>query len=34
LETPGGGGYGNAQERPEELIRNDLAQGYVSGKKS
>lgn len=32
LETPGGGGYGNAQERPEELIRNDLAQGYVSGK--
>jgi N-methylhydantoinase B len=33
LETPGGGGYGNAQERPEELIRNDLAQGYVSGKK-
>ena len=34
LEAPGGGGYGNAQERPEELIRNDLAQGYVSGKKS
>ncbi len=34
LETPGGGGYGNAQERSEELIRNDLAQGYVSGKKS
>ena len=34
LETPGGGGYGNAQERHEELIRNDLAQGYVSGKKS
>ncbi|MDA8578421.1 hydantoinase B/oxoprolinase family protein [Rhodobacteraceae bacterium] len=34
LETPGGGGYGNAQDRPEELIRNDLAQGYVSGKKS
>ena len=34
LETPGGGGYGNAQERPEELMRNDLAQGYVSGKKS
>ena len=34
LETPGGGGYGNAQERPEELIRNDLAQGYFSGKKS
>ena len=34
LETPGGGGYGNAQERPEELIRNDLTQGYVSGKKS
>ena len=34
LETPGGGGYGNAQERPEELIRNDLAQGYISGKKS
>ena len=34
LETPGGGGYGNARERPEELIRNDLAQGYVSGKKS
>ena len=32
LETPGGGGYGNAQERPQELIRNDLAQGYVSGK--
>ena len=34
LESPGGGGYGKAQERPEELIRNDIAQGYVSGKKS
>ena len=30
LETPGGGGYGDPQERPLELIRRDLALGYVS----
>ncbi|MBC6406989.1 MAG: hydantoinase B/oxoprolinase family protein [Rhodobacteraceae bacterium] len=26
----GGGGYGNAQERPLALIKRDLAQGYIS----
>ena len=30
LETPGGGGYGDASLRNEENIANDLRQGYVS----
>ena len=32
LETPGGGGYGNPHSRPQNLIDNDIGQGYVSGK--
>ena len=32
LETPGGGGYGEAAERPSELTEQDLRQGYVTGK--
>ena len=32
LETPGGGGYGDAAERPSELTEQDLRQGYVTGK--
>lgn len=32
LETPGGGGYGNPNSRPQNLIDNDIEQGYVSGK--
>ena len=31
LETPGGGGYGKPADRPQHLIDNDIAQGYVSG---
>ena len=31
LETPGGGGYGKSGDRPQYLIDNDIAQGYVSG---
>jgi N-methylhydantoinase B len=31
LETPGGGGYGKPADRPQYLIDNDIAQGYVSG---
>ncbi|MDG1936823.1 MAG: hydantoinase B/oxoprolinase family protein [Paracoccaceae bacterium] len=34
LETPGGGGYGNAKNRPQKLIDNDIDQGYVSGKRT
>ena len=31
LQTPGGGGYGKPADRPQHLIDNDIAQGYVSG---
>jgi N-methylhydantoinase B len=30
LETPGGGGYGQAGERPRELLERDLALGYTT----
>ena len=30
LETPGGGGYGKPADRPQHLIDNDIAQGYIS----
>ena len=30
LETPGGGGYGNPAERPDEMKENDRQQGYVT----
>jgi N-methylhydantoinase B len=30
LESPGGGGYGDPGKRPEELIRRDLEEGYVT----
>lgn len=30
LETSGGGGFGNPQERSSKLIEQDIAQGYVS----
>ena len=30
LELPGGGGWGQALERPRELVANDLRQGLVS----
>ena len=30
LELPGGGGFGNPEERNPDSINNDLAQGYVS----
>ena len=30
LEFPGGAGYGQASQRDEELIKRDLARGYIS----
>ncbi len=30
LESPGGGGYGDPGKRPDELIRRDLDEGYVT----
>ncbi len=30
LELPGGGGWGNANERPHALIERDLREGLVS----
>ncbi len=30
LETPGGGGYGDPQDRPEELVSEDVRRGYYS----
>jgi len=30
LRSPGGGGYGDPAERSEELVREDIAQGFVS----
>jgi len=30
LETPGGGGYGDAQQRDPEAVRADVIEGYVS----
>ncbi len=30
LESPGGGGYGDPGERPDELIRRDFEEGYVT----
>jgi len=30
LRSPGGGGYGDPTERSDELIREDIAQGFVS----
>jgi N-methylhydantoinase B len=30
LEQTGGGGYGEASERPKELVQEDIENGYVS----
>ena len=30
IESPGGGGYGDPAKRPEELIRRDLEEGYIT----
>ncbi len=30
IESPGGGGYGDPAKRPEELIRRDLDEGYIT----
>ncbi len=30
LETPGGGGYGPASDRPAEAVARDVAQGYLT----
>ena len=30
LETPGGGGYGPADERAREAIQRDIDNGYVT----
>ena len=33
LETPGGGGYGNPRNRPQNLKDYDIEQGYISEKR-
>jgi N-methylhydantoinase B len=30
MAFPGGAGYGDPAERPKELVKRDLAQGYIS----
>ena len=30
LELPGGGGFGDPEERDSSLLKNDIEQGYVS----
>ena len=30
LETPGGGGYGKAEDRAPEAVARDVALGYLS----
>ena len=30
IVTPGGGGYGNPAERDPALVKEDLAEGYVT----
>ena len=30
MAFPGGAGYGNAAERPKDLVKRDLARGYIS----
>ncbi|MGH7263363.1 MAG: hydantoinase B/oxoprolinase family protein [Candidatus Rokuibacteriota bacterium] len=30
IESPGGGGYGDPAKRPDELVRRDLDEGYVT----
>jgi N-methylhydantoinase B len=34
LETPGGGGLGNALERDPERVLNDVRNGYVTPKRA
>jgi N-methylhydantoinase B len=30
VETAGGGGYGDARQRPRDMVRHDLERGYIS----
>ena len=30
VETAGGGGYGDARQRPREMVLHDLERGYIS----
>jgi N-methylhydantoinase B len=30
IESPGGGGYGDPAKRPDDLVRRDLEEGYVT----
>jgi N-methylhydantoinase B len=30
LESPGGGGYGDPAKRPDDLVRRDLEEGYIT----
>jgi len=30
IRTPGGGGYGNSSERPDELVLHDYRDGRIS----
>ncbi len=34
FQTPGGGGWGNPGERPKELVKNDLDEGYISAQQA
>ena len=34
MAFPGGGGYGNPHERDKDLVRRDLARGYISAKEA
>jgi len=34
FQTPGGGGWGNPNERPKELVKNDLEEGYISSQQA
>ena len=30
IESPGGGGFGDPRERPPDLLRRDVEEGFVS----
>jgi N-methylhydantoinase B len=34
MDASGGGGYGNPLERPPEIVKNDVIEGYVSIEKA
>ena len=34
LSLPGGGGYGDPEDRPKDKVRADLAAGYISAEQA